>query len=221
MANPDLVPADHRGDRRRLGDRPQPAAQAAAAGRRRGLPAPLPPGQAGRQGALRRLAQGDDRAGRSIRTPSSTARSSASTSTSGSCSTSCTSSCFTTGCGRTPAWPCRRAPSSSPARRPRPISLAKLIIKLINNVGRVIDADPADPRAHQGRVPAELQRVAGRAADPGQRRVGADLDGRLRGQRHRQHEVHDERRPDRSAPATAPPSRWPRRPARRTSSCSA
>ena len=31
---------------------------------------------------------------------------------------------------------------------------------------------------------------------PASRRLGADLDGRLRGQRHQQHEVHDERRAD-------------------------
>ena len=51
-----------------------------------------------------------------------------------------------------------------------------------------------------GRVPAELLGHDGRAADPGQRRLRADLDRRLRGQRHEQHEVHDERRPDRRHP---------------------
>src|SRR5262249_15286833 len=39
-------------------------------------------------------------------------------------------------------------------------------------------------------------RIAGRAADPGHRRLQPDLDRRLRGQRHEQHEVHDERRLD-------------------------
>ena len=62
---------------------------------------------------------------------------------------------------------------------------------------------------------------ARRAADPGQRRLRADLDRRLRGQRHEQHEVHDERRPDGRHPRRRRPSRSPRRPARRTSSCSA
>ncbi len=55
----------------------------------------------------------------------------------------------------------------------------------------------------------ELQRDAGGAADPGDGCLGADLDCGLRGQRHRQHEVHDERRADRSARATARRSRWP------------
>ena len=72
--------------------------------------------------------------------------------------------------------------------------LAKLIIKLINNVAAAIDARPGGARAAQGRVPARLQRDARRAADPRQRRLRADLDRRLRGQRHQQHEVHDERR---------------------------
>ena len=73
----------------------------------------------------------------------------------------------------------------------------------------------------QGAVPAGVQRQHGRAAHPGQRRLRADLDRRLRSQRHRQHEIHDERRARPSAPATGPPSKWPRKPARRTSSSSA
>ena len=89
------------------------------------------------------LAQGHDRAGGRPARRSSTARSSAFTSTSGSCSTCCTSSCSTTGCEPIPAltMPPRTfffAGKAAPAYR-----LAKLIIKLINNVGRVIDADPA------------------------------------------------------------------------------
>ena len=59
---PALARPDHRGDRRRLDHRPRPAAQAHAAGRRRGFPRRLPPGQArAAKAALRRLAQGDDR----------------------------------------------------------------------------------------------------------------------------------------------------------------
>ena len=94
--------ADHRGDRRRLGDRPRRVAPTAAAGRRRRLFATAsarrsrPPRSASRPGSR------PPRARWSIRTPSSTARSSASTSTSGSCSTCCTSSCSTTGCGPIP-----------------------------------------------------------------------------------------------------------------------
>ena len=55
---------------------------------------------------------------------------------------------------------------------------------------------PGHPRPAQGRLPAELLRQPRRAADPRQRPVRADLDGRLRGVGHRQHEVHDERRAD-------------------------
>ena len=55
---------------------------------------------------------------------------------------------------------------------------------------------PGGARPAQGRVPARVLRLAGRAADPGQRRLQPDLDRRLRGQRHQQHEVHDERRAD-------------------------
>ena len=57
----------------------------------------------------------------------------------------------------------------------------------------------AIPRARtaQGRVPARIRRLARGAADSGQRCLQPDLDGRLRGQRHEQHEVHDERRADR------------------------
>ena len=50
---------------------------------------------------------------------SSTLRSSGFTNTSGSCSTFCMCSCSTTDCARTPASTCRRARSSSPARRRR------------------------------------------------------------------------------------------------------
>ena len=46
--------------------------------------------------------------------------------------------------------------------------LAKLIIKFINNLAGTIDGDPVDARPAQGRVPAGVLRVAGRAADPGQ-----------------------------------------------------
>ena len=99
--------------------------------------------------------------------------------------------------------------------------LAKLIIHLINNVAAVDRRRPGRPRAAEGAVPARVQRHPRPAADPRERPVGADLDRRVRGQRHEQHEVHDERRPDRSAPATGRRSRWPRRRARRTSSCSA
>ena len=53
-----------------------------------------------------------------------------------------------------------------------------------------------DGRAAQGRLPAGILRVPGGAADSRQRRLQSDLDRRLRGQRHLQHEVHDERGAD-------------------------
>ena len=59
---------------------------------------------------------------------------------------------------------------------------------------------PGDARQAAGRVPAELLLHARRAPDPGGRRVRADLDRRVRGERHEQHEVHDERGPDRRHP---------------------
>ena len=88
--------------------------------------------------------------------------------------------------------------------------LAKLIIKFINNLAGTIDGDPAlrgrlqvvfcrvQCVARRALIPpatfsARVQCVARRAAHPGQRRVQSDLDGRLRGERHEQHEVHDER----------------------------
>ena len=49
---------------------------------------------------------------------------------------------------------CRRGRSSSPARRRPAYHLAKLIIKLINNVGRHDRRRPGGARPAQGRVPA-------------------------------------------------------------------
>ena len=107
----------------------------------------LPPGQARGQGAIRRLAASRPPGRRSIRSRSSTARSSASTSTSGSCSTCCTSSSSTTACGRTRSLdvPPRTfffAGKAAPAYQ-----LAKLIIKLINNVAAVDRRRPGGARA--------------------------------------------------------------------------
>ena len=156
----------------------------------------VPQGQARGQVAVRRLAEGDGRAhGRSGR-PSSIARSSASTNTSGSCSTRCGSSCSTTGCARTrrSTMPPRTfffAGKAAPAYQ-----LAKLIIKFINNLAGTIDGDPAVRGRLKVVVPARILRVAGGAADPRHRRLEPDLDRGLRGQRHQQHEVHDERRAD-------------------------
>ena len=194
---PGARPRDHRGHRRRLDHRPRPAEQDSSR-----WPTTRPFATRFRKAkreakvAVRRLAQGDVRARRSTRTPSSTARSSASTNTSGNCSTRCASWCSTTGCARTRTWtmPPRTfffAGKAAPAYQ-----LAKLIIKFINNLAGTIDGDPAV----RGRLKVvflpEYCVIAGRAADPRQRRLQPDLDRRLRGQRHQQHEVHDERRAD-------------------------
>ena len=59
---------------------------------------------------------------------------------------------------------------------------------------------PGRPRAAEGAVPPRVQRHPRPAADPRGRPLRADLDRRVRGQRHEQHEVHDERGPDRRHP---------------------
>ena len=98
--------------------------------------------------------------------------------------------------------------------------LAKLIIKFINNLAGTIDGDPVDARPAQGRVPARLLRFAGRAADPRCRCLQPDLDRRLRGQRHEQHEVHDERSVDDRHARRRDDRDGARKRARRISSCS-
>jgi starch phosphorylase len=74
-------------------------------------------------------------------------------------------------------------------------TFAKLVIKFINNLGATIDGDSAVKGRLSG-VRAGLPRLGGRAAHSRERCIGANLDGGLRGQRHQQHEVHDERRSD-------------------------
>ena len=114
----------------------------------------------------------------------------------------------------------RRARSSSRARPRRPTSWPRLIIKFINNLAGTIDGDPA----LQGKLKVlflpDYCVLPGGAADPGQRRVGADLDRRLRSQRHEQHEVHDERRADDRHARRRDDRDGRRRRAKRTSSCS-
>ena len=53
-----------------------------------------------------------------------------------------------------------------------------------------------DARPAQGPLPARILRFPRRAADPRQRCLQPDLHSGLRGQRHEQHEVHDERSAD-------------------------
>ena len=143
LANPELGSADHGSDWRRLDHRSRAVAQDRSAGRRSGFPHRFPPGQAGRQGALRRLAEIGDRSGQSIR-----------------------ATIFDSQIKRIHEYkrqllnvlhivilynrlrndPNLKMPprtfffagKAAPAYR-----LAKLIIKLINQVGATIDADPA------------------------------------------------------------------------------
>ncbi len=61
-----------------------------------------------------------------------------------------------------------------------------------HNCGR-----PSGARPHPGCLSARVLRHARRAPDSRQRRFQPDFDGGLRGQRDEQHEVHDERCPDR------------------------
>ena len=74
--------------------------------------------------------------------------------------------------------------------------MAKLIIRLINGVAEVVNADPVVARAAQGRVLPRLQRQERARHLPGGGLVRADLDRRQGGLRHRQYEVHAERRAD-------------------------
>ncbi len=73
---------------------------------------------------------------------------------------------------------------------------AKLIIKLINDVAEVVNNDPADRRAAEGRVPARLQCQPCGSDHSRRRPVRADLDRGHGSLRHRQHEARAERRPD-------------------------
>ena len=73
---------------------------------------------------------------------------------------------------------------------------AKLIIKLANDVAKVINRDPGGARPAQGGLHAELQCQPGRDHDAGGRPVRADFDRRHGSVGHRQHEVRAERRAD-------------------------
>ena len=70
---------------------------------------------------------------------------------------------------------------------------AKRIIKLINSVAAVVNADPDVGRPDQGRVPARLQRLGRRGRGGRRQRLGADLAGRQGGLGHRQHETGPQR----------------------------
>ena len=78
--------------------------------------------------------------------------------------------------------------------------IAKLIIKLINSVGEIVNNDPdVNRRLKVAFIPNF--NVQKRPADlPGGRPVRADLHRRQGGVGHREHEVHDERRADHRHP---------------------
>jgi len=58
----------------------------------------------------------------------------------------------------------------------QPIDWAKLIIKFINNLRATIDGDPSVRGESRSSFCPELQRLPGRAADSGERRLEPDLD---------------------------------------------
>jgi starch phosphorylase len=70
--------------------------------------------------------------------------------------------------------------------------LAKLIIKLLNNLAARHRCRFHGPRPAQRGVPRRLRRVPRRAADSGHGHLEPDLHRGVRGERHQQHEVHDE-----------------------------
>ena len=74
--------------------------------------------------------------------------------------------------------------------------MAKLIIKLINDVAAVINRGSEGLRAAQGGLPARLQRQERAARLSCRRSVGTDLYGGQGGVGHRQHEVRHERSAD-------------------------
>jgi starch phosphorylase len=89
-----------------------------------------------------------------------------------------------------------RAPSSS-AARPRPaMHMAKLIIKLINRRGRGGQLRPGTCRPLRVVFMPNFNVSRWPHAVPGRRPVGTDFHRRQGSVRHRQHEVHDERRAD-------------------------
>jgi starch phosphorylase len=73
---------------------------------------------------------------------------------------------------------------------------AKLVIKFINNLRGHAGWRSDHPRPAEGRLRAGLPRLRRGISNPGERCVRANLNGRLRSQRHEQHEIHDERRAD-------------------------
>ena len=75
-------------------------------------------------------------------------------------------------------------------------AMAKLVIRLINDVAHGHQQRRARGQAAEGGVPAQLQREPGRDHHAGGRPVGADLHRRHRGFGHRQHEVRAQRRAD-------------------------
>ena len=74
--------------------------------------------------------------------------------------------------------------------------LAKVIIKFINNLAQTIDADPAMRGKLKVVFLPEYNVTLAERCIPCGRCLEPDFHRRLRGERHQQHEVHDERRAD-------------------------
>jgi glycogen phosphorylase len=133
----------------------------------------------------------DQTASRSIRTPSSTARSSESTNISASCSMLSESWCSMVACSPIRTIWSIRACSFLPAKPRRPIGLAKVIIKLINNIARTLESESA-VRGRLKVVFLPEYNVSLAERYPCRRRLQPDFDRWLRSERHEQHEVYDQ-----------------------------
>src|SRR4051794_2703980 len=195
-----LAPARQPGSRRRhhgrhrrgLDHRPRRAEAARAARRRRGLPRRRPQGQAGGEVAFRAVAgrylRRQRRPGLDLRQPSQAHPR---------VQAAVAERAARRGALRpAPAGPGRRGGAAHLLLRRQGgarLPPGQADHQVPQQPGRHARRRPGGARPPQGRVPAGVQRVARRAADPGLRRLEPDLDRRLRGERHEQHEVHDER----------------------------
>ena len=120
-------------------------------------------------------------------------RSSASTSTSGSSWPRCTSSPSTRRLKRDRSTRLRAAGLHFLGKAAPGYAMAKLHIKLLNDIAAVINSDPAVTESSRWLHP-QLRRLAGAVHHPRGRPFRSDFDRRQRGVGHQQHEVCPERR---------------------------